>query len=199
MAYGLVPVRALHGGDWSTNLQKCFIPSTDTNDMFVGDPVDLAGSANADATCPTVVRATAGANNPIFGVIVAFEPDPNDLTLRYRKASTARYCYVCTDPFVVYRIQAEPTNVLGPTHVGLNAVLYSGTGNTGTGLSGWAMDSGATTAPAANCTYQLLILKAVAQPGNDVTAAGAHWEVMISLHRLLPNALSGSVVGAKGV
>lgn len=196
---GLVPVRTLHGAPWNQSLVRCFIPATDNNAMFIGDPVDLAGSADAGAVCPTVVRATAGAGNPVFGAIVAFEPDPNNLTLTYRPASTARYCWVVCDPLTVYEIQADGGAVLGPTEVGLNAVFIAGSGNTRTGLSGWQMDSGTTTAPAVNATYQLLILRAVNRPDNDITSVNAKWEVLISLHRLNPNYSNNAFFGIRGV
>jgi hypothetical protein len=160
--------------------------------MFVGDPVDFAGSADPTGVYPTVVLATAGATHPILGSIVAFEYDPADLTLVYRKASTNRYCYVSADPMTVYEIQAEGTNVIPYTSVGLNAVLYAGAGSTGSGLSGWQLDSGATTAPAANATYQLLILRAVPREDNDISQVNAKWEVLIALHRLNS---AGGIIG----
>ncbi|MCX8125830.1 MAG: hypothetical protein N3E40_01620, partial [Dehalococcoidia bacterium] len=87
---GLVPVRTLHGSPWNSSLVRCYVPSSDNVALFIGDPVDLSGDADATGTCPTVTRASVGAGNPIYGVIVAFEPDPNNLTLLYRPASTAR-------------------------------------------------------------------------------------------------------------
>lgn len=193
---GLVPVRTLTGAPWNSGLVRCFIPATDTNNIFLNDPVDLAGSADAGAVCPTVVRATAGAGNPIFGVVVAFEPDPSDLTLLYRKASTARYCYVVCDPNVIYEVQASSDAVLGPGDVGANANLVAGTGNTTTGLSGWQLDSSAVSA---NNTYQLLILRAVSRPDNDISSVNAKWEVVIALHRLRHNYSGGSFYGLRGV
>lgn len=193
---GLVPVRTLHGAPWNQRLIRCFIPATDNNNMFIGDPVDLAGSADTGAICPTVVRATAGATNPVFGAIVAFEPDPTNLTLTYRVASTARYCWVVCDPLTIFEIQADSSATLGATDVGANANLVSGTGNTRTGLSGWQLDSSAVTA---NATYQLIILRAVNRPDNDVTSVNAKWEVLISLHRLNPNYSGGAYFGIRGV
>lgn len=197
---GLVPVRTLHGTPWNEQLMKCFIPSTDNNDMFIGDPVDLAGSADPKGVCPTVVRVAGGAGNPILGAIVAFEHDPDNPTLLYRKAGTARYCYVCVDPFTVYEIQAEGSNVLSKDVVGLNAVLYAGAGgSTTTGLSSYQLDAGVNTAPSVNATYQLLILRAVPREDNDITKVNAKWEVLISLSRLNPNYSGGAYFGIRGV
>jgi hypothetical protein len=168
--------------------------------MYIGDPVDLAGSANADGSCPTVALATCGATHPLLGAIVSFEYDPADLTLLYRKASTNRYCYICVDPFTVFEIQAESTAVIGAASVGLNAVLYAGAGgSTVTGLSSYQLDAGVSAAPAANATYQLLILRAVPREDNDISLVRAKWEVLIAMHRLAPNYSNSAYFGMLGV
>ena len=165
--------------------------------MFVGDPVDLAGSADSDGVCPTVVKATAGDGNRIYGVITAFDPNPDDLSLVYRTASTARYCYVCVDPDVIFEIQACSGAVLANTNVGQNAVLiYTHSGSTVTGISGVEMDSGASDAPAADASNQLLIMGLVDRADNDISAVNAKWEVIINLHRLRA---TGDGDGALGV
>lgn len=184
--FGLKPVDHLLGLNWSERVLKCYIPSTDsTRAMFIGDAVDLAGSADASGQCPTVTPVTVGATYPIFGVIVGFDPDPTDLTLLYRPDDTARYCYVCIDPYVIYEIQGCSSAAIGAASVGLNGVLVAThAGDAATGLSGLELDSGAGTAPAANATYQLLILGAVPREDNDISVVNAKWRVMISLHRL---------------
>jgi hypothetical protein len=198
--FGLKPVRHLNGSPWNGAVKRCYLPSTDGTAMFIGDPVDLAGSSDGLAVAPTVVKATAGAENPIYGVIVSFEPDPTNLSLIYRTASTARYCYVCVDPSVIYEIQGCSGAALGATTVGLNAVLiYTHSGSTVTGLSGVEMDSGAATAPAADENYQLMILNAVDREDNDFDAANAKWEVLIGLHRLTSHYTGAAQVGPKGV
>lgn len=199
---GLRPVGHLLGLDWSAGVRRCYIPSTDGTAVFVGDPVDLAGSADTTAEAPTVARATVGATNPIFGVCVGFEPDQDDLTLKHRVASTNRYALVCCDPFVIYEIQGCSGAAIGAASVGLNAVLIAThAGSAATGRSGIEMDSGATTAPASDSTYQLLILGAVPRPDNDISVVNAKWHVLITLHRLLPNysPTDAAYFGAKGV
>lgn len=195
--YGLRPVRPIDGR-W---LRRCLISANDANNMGIGDPVDLYGDANTAGTCPTVKLATAGATNPIFGVIVALEPNPADLHTVYRVGSAARYCFVCCDPFMEFEIQAGAT-VITYASVGLNAVLKAGSVNTYTGLSGWYMDSGDTTAPGADTTYQLLILGLAERQNNDIATAYANWRVMISLHRLTVggvNTAGTALVGPLGV
>jgi hypothetical protein len=165
--------------------------------MFMGDPVDLAGSADTAGVCPTVIKATAGDGNHIYGVITAFEPDPDNLSLVHRTASTNRYCYVCIDPDVVFEIQACSGAILAYTGVGLNAVLiFTHSGSTVTGMSGAEMDSGATDAPAADASNQFLIMGLVDRADNDISAVNAKWEVLINLHRLRA---TGDGDGALGV
>ena len=184
--FGLKPVDHLLGLNWSERVLKCYIPSTDsTSAMFIGDAVDLAGSADAAGLYPTVTPVTVGATYPIFGVIVGFDPNQDDLTKLHRPDDTARYCYVCVDPFVIYEIQGCSSAAIGAASVGLNGVLVAThAGDAATGLSGLELDSGAATAPAANATYQLLILGAVPREDNDISVVNAKWRVMISLHRL---------------
>lgn len=198
--FGLRPVKHLNGNPWNGQTVRCYLPSTDANAMFIGDAVDLAGSADAAGVCPTIVKATAGDGNAIAGVITAFDPDPDNLSLVYRPLSTNRYCYVCMDPDVIFEIQACSGAVLANTTVGLNAVLiFSHAGSTATGLSGMEMDSGASDAPAADASNQLLIMGLVDRPDNHISAVNAKWEVLINLHRLRATGDSGNYSGALGV
>lgn len=195
--FGLRPIEHLNGTPWNGVTRRCYLPSTDATAMFNGDPVDLAGSADASGVCPTVVKATAGDGNYVFGVITAFDPDPDNLSLQYRPASTGRYCYVCCDPDVIFEIQACSGVVIPYTSVGLNAVLiYTHSGSTVTGMSGAEMDSGASDAPAADASNQLLIMGFVDRADNDISAVNAKWKVLINLHRLRA---TGDGDGALGV
>lgn len=199
--FGLKPVDHLLGLNWSDKVQKCYIPSTDsTRAFFIGDAVDLAGSADATGRYPTVTTVTVGATYPIFGVIVGFEPNQDNLSLLHRLDDTARYCYVCVDPFVIYEIQGCSSAVIGAASVGLNGCLV-GThdGDAATGLSGLELDSGVSVAPAADATYPLLILGAVPREDNDISVVNAKWRVMISMHRLMPNYSNTAYFGALGV
>lgn len=199
--FGLRPIRSMLSSPYSGQTRRCLITSSDSNNMGIGDPVKLYGDADTAAFTPTVALATAGATNGIFGVIVGFEMNPDALYTVYRPASQARYCYVNCDPFAEFEVQAGAT-VLPYTTVGLNAVLKAGSADTATGMSGWYMDSGDTTAPAADTTYQLLILGLANRPNNDIASAYAIWRVMISLHTLRVggvNTAGTALVGPLGV
>lgn len=194
--FGLRPVRHLNGNPWNGQTIRCYLPSTDANAMFIGDAVDIAGSADTAGVCPTVAKATAGDGNHIFGVITAFDVDPDNTGLIYRTASTNRYCHVCIDPDVVFEIQACSGAVLANTTVGLNAVLiFTHSGSTVTGLSGMEMDSGASDAPAADASNQFLILGLVDREDNDISAVNAKWYVLINLHRLKATGDGDSALG----
>ncbi len=104
---------------------------------------------------------------------------------------------MCCDPTVIFEIQACSGAILANTTVGLNAVLiFTHAGSTVTGLSGMEMDSGASDAPAADASNQLLIMGFGDRPDNDISAVNGIWKVLINLHRLGAN---GGATGALGV
>ena len=194
--FGLKPIGHLLGLNWSEQVRRCFMTGA-SGACYIGDAVNLAGTADATGVYPTIAPATVGATNVISGVVVGFEPDPSDLTLLYRKNSTDRYALVVMDPYVIYEIQGSTDAVLAATIVGANGVLIgTHSGNTATGLSG--MELSAATTPAADATYQLIILGATSDPNNDISAVHAKWHVMISLHRF-GSIFSGAQAGWKGV
>ena len=192
--FGLRPIRHRNGAAYNGATNPYYINSTYATALFIGDPViKVAGGSNAAfvsgagvgefdiGTLPEIEKATAGDGNRITGVIVGFAPLPNDLTKQYNPASTERVALVCDDPDVIFEIQSD--GALAATSVGLNAVLiYTTSGSTVSGLSGVELDSGTATAPSADASNQLLILRASNTPGNDITAAYCKVEVLINQH-----------------
>lgn len=188
---GLQPVGSLLASPFSGAVLRCYMSTTLGTAMGIGDPVDLLGTADTPGFTPEVTLATQGATHPIFGVIVAWDINTDNVFQNYRKASEARYCYVCVDPFMVYEVQGDAT-VIAATAVGANAVLTSAAVNTVTGLSAWVLNGGTT--PANDATYQVMILGAANRPNNDITAAYAVWRVVISLKRgLVPTTSLGAL------
>lgn len=165
-AFGLRPVRTRNGAAWNAQMMKVYFSTGEGNNIFVGDPVVLLGASDTPGNYPTVGIASAGATNPIYGVVVGFEPEPTDLTLTYRKLSTARYAYIIpADYNIVWEVRCSGT--LAYTDVGANAVLTAGGGgSTTTGMSSWALYN--TTTPAANATYQLIIEGVANKPDNTI-------------------------------
>ncbi|HXJ72930.1 MAG TPA: hypothetical protein VNM37_08755 [Candidatus Dormibacteraeota bacterium] len=189
-AFGLRPKTPLHGADWNGKIRHFYAPSTYGTALFIGDPVIITGTSNTAAVetmtgkwvvgaLAEVNIATAGSGNKITGIITGFLPVTRDSTV-HGTASTERVIEVCVDPFMVYEVQGGAT-ALAATTVGLDAVLKSGTGSTVTGRSGWFMDSGDTTAPAANAAYQVHIINGSNIEGNDVASAYATWDVIINI------------------
>ena len=176
--YGLRPVRHLDGSPFNGQVERVYVPATDSTAIFVGDAVKSAGSADTDGVA-SVAQAAAG--DAIRGVVVSVEYDPDNLNRTYRPASTEAYLYIASAPDIVFTIQEDAVGgALAVTAVGGNADLVVGTGDTVSGRSGMELDSSSATASAA----QLRILGFVHDPENEVASANARVEVMINEHEL---------------
>lgn len=138
--FGLDPIRYRDGKNYTGAVNRYYVPSSDSTALYVGDPVQLAGSASADGV-PTITRATAAGGNYILGVVVGFEP-ATQIPLPYRAASTAMYVLVADDPDLLFAIQEDAVGgALAVTDVGLNVDLIAGSGNAYTGQSGFLLDT----------------------------------------------------------
>lgn len=176
-AFGLIPVKYRDGRPYTGAYTRCYVPATDATALYIGDPVNVAGSADADGVM-TVTKATAGGGTYILGSIVAVEPSTAD-SYTYRVASTARYVHVASDPDLLFKIQEDSdTSTLAATDVGNNADFVDGTGSTTTGKSGVELDSN--TANTTN-TLQLRIHGLYQTPDNSI-GTNAVWLVSINLH-----------------
>lgn len=177
---GLRPVRHRNGAHYNGAATRYYVPSSDSTALYLGDPVIIAGSADADGVA-TVTRATAAGGNYLLGPVVAVEPVTRDSTT-YRAASEARYVWVADDPDLVFEIQEDGVGgALAATNVGQNVDLIAAAGSTTTGLSGFMADS--STAATTN-TLQLRILGFSQKIGNEPGNANAKIEVAINLHSL---------------
>ena len=190
---GLKPVQHISGASWNGATRRCRITST-AGDLGVGDAVVWNGSGS---TCyPEIITATAGDGNPIFGVIVSFEPQVTNLERLYMASADEGWANVCVDPDTVYEIQAD--GVVGATDIGANApLIFTHTVDTTTGLSGMELNSTTT----ANGSDQLLIIGAPDRADNDTTLTHAKWYVLINCHSLRASDANGDggYEGAKGV
>ena len=183
-AFGLRPVRMRDGTPWNGAVQKCYISGSYATALFVGDPVvkSPAGtSANliANATMPTIQAPASVASGTVFwGVIVGFEPNQNNLSLKYSPASTEGYAYVAVaTPELVFHLRDDGTGTPDTSWPGCNTLLAAGSGNTATGLSGYALD--ADTAPTTTQAHSIHILGLADLPNNTL-ADYAVWEVIIN-------------------
>lgn len=172
--FGLRPMRNASGTPYNGACKTFYLPTGEANDIFIGDPVYIAGSADTDGV-PTCTLATAGATNKISGVVVGFVPSPGIITYGYRKASTAEYVLVCTDPDIEYEVQ---TTTLAAADLEANSILASGSGNAYSRLSGWYVDTGT---KGTSATYQVRIV-GVSQRPDNVLGQYCVARVRINLH-----------------
>ena len=181
---GFKPVKHLIGGPWNGKANVYYIAATDDTDTFIGDLVNLAGSADTLGMYPTVVQHTAGDTDNV-GVIIGFglQPElmmnPDSLAMKYRAGSAAMYCLVVDDPFVIFEVQEDSVgDTIDADMVGLCTNVAVGSGSTTTGKSAMELDSSGTATDGAGT---LRILRAVNRPDN---ALGSHckWEVLIVEH-----------------
>lgn len=192
---GLAPYSYLNGSKWTGQAREYFIPSTDLVAYAIGDPVALAGSADAAGFAPTVALATAGTGNTILGVIVGTRgsvyggamvtPGSLDTTIIPATKTVGYYVMVADDPNIVFEVQEDSVGAnLAITDVGTNVNLVSGTNNGY--VSGWQLDSNPT---ATTATLQCQLLGLVPRPDNALGTNGK-WLVRINNHQF-----KGGVLG----
>ncbi len=197
---GFVPVRHLNGSPWNGQTQAFAVLAADGTAMFVGDMVQLEGTSGAAglttfgmdlegvASVETATPGTAGQDN--VGVVVGFSPDPNNLMLKHRAASTARIAYVVTDPTVVYEIQEDAdTTPYDKDAIGLAVTFVATAGNTTTGVSKFVLDSSETSNTA---TFPLKLIGLSKKVGNAFNTGGslvdpATFDVIMNTGAYMPN------------
>lgn len=171
---GFELVGHVSGSPHNAAINKYAVPSGDSTALFVGDAVITDGNANADGI-PYVIQGTVAAS--LRGVVVGFEPDPTNLELQYRLASTERICYVCDDPDALFEIQE--TGAIAATDVSGNAEISVAAGSTVSGRSGMELDSASAITGAA----QLRIVRLAQRADNEI-GTNANWIVRINEHEL---------------
>lgn len=174
---GLTPRRYRNGSPWMGACRLYYHPATDSTALFIGDPVIIAGSADADGV-PTATRATAASAGRITGVVVGFQPDAGVNANAYGAASSAFYVLVADDPALLFEIQEDSVGgALAATSVGLNADLIAASGSTTTKQSGFMLDS---STAATTATLQLRIVELQRRADNEI-GQYAKWLVAINL------------------
>ena len=201
---GFRPVKHTSGAPYNGQCNLYQVPSSDGTALFVGDPVKLSGSSDANGIA-TVIRATAG--GPVLGVVVGIVPAKIDPvsgkmtggstaldTPQYRAASTDAFVLVCDSDDVIYEVEATTSGgasySFAAADVGLNADAYLATGSTTTGASGCALNM---TGAATTATLQFKILGTVQRVDNEPT--GNATKVLAKINQ----ATLGTGTGATGV
>ena len=181
--FGLRPVRHKDGSPWNGATVPVYCSASYATALFVGDPVGhslVAAQRDSLGRYLSVNKAAGTDAVVVKGVIVSFEPNPDNLTQVYRPASTERIAHVCMDQTVIYHIRDDGGGTPSANWVGINAVMIANTsGSTTTGLSGMMLDAGTTTAPDQNQSYPLVIEGIANIPGNDL-GDNVIWEVSLN-------------------
>lgn len=146
MAFGLKPVRHKDGTPYNGACNRYAVASGESNNMFIGDPVIISGTGDADGV-PGVALAAAG--DRISGVIVGFGAvntatagSTTAINRGYRTASTADYVLVADDPTLLFAVEEDAVGgALATTDIGNNADLVAAAGSTYTKRSGYMLDS----------------------------------------------------------
>ena len=184
--FGLRPVRHLNGAPWNGQTIRAYCDASYGTALFIGDPVTITPTA-ADRSLTnkyySLAVATAGEGNMVKGVIVSFEPDPDNLTLKYRAASTERWAnIVIPTPDLIFQIRDDGTSSVldfatGLKGAGSNSDLAAGSGgSTVTGLSSWALDASDVSAEQ---DFQLYIVGLADIPDNEGDDY-AIWDVILN-------------------
>ncbi|KPK48433.1 MAG: hypothetical protein AMS22_15330 [Thiotrichales bacterium SG8_50] len=163
----------LDGSPWNGQTIECQFRAADSTATFIGDLVELDGTAGT-AYRPTVKQGAA-ATTKFFGVVVGFEYDPADLTSIYRVASTQRKCKVVPAIDVIFEIQEDSDGgALTLDACGETCDIIVGSGSTTTGLSAMELDSSNL-----GTGLNLLLLQPVDRPDN---AIGNHCKWLVRVN-----------------
>ena len=182
-SFGLKPVRHQDGSPWNGATVRCYISASYATALFVGDPVLLSPTlAEKEATGkhPTINASAGTAGTIIKGVITSFEPDPDNLTRTYSPASTAGWANVCMGGDVVYEIRGDGGGTITSVIPGQNAVMIAtSAGSTASGLSGFDLDEGTTTAPNTTQNFTLHVTAITNREDNDL-GVNAVYDVLLN-------------------
>lgn len=193
-AFGLRPTRHLDGTPWNGATVKCYVSSSYATALYVGDPVLMSPTlAEKDSTGRyQTINVSAGTDGIIvLGAIVGFEPNPDNLSRKYLPASTGGYAYVAwADDDLLFEVRGDGGGTPTSVFIGQNAVLRSTGGSTVTGLSGFMLDEGTTTAPSANQSNPLWIY-GIKETEDNSLADYALYEVLINTN----NNATGRILG----
>lgn len=184
---GLMPYRAPGAARGSGALETFYIPATDTDAVFIGSPVKLAGGADANGVAS--ISGDVSAGGVVVGVVTGFKFVTADSKV-HREASTERYAFVNTDPNQQYEIQEDSDGAaLAAADVGLNASL---TGlNAGNATTGWSSVEIDSSTKAVTGTLDVHLIGLVPRTGNAF-GNNAKWIVSLLQHQ---RASAGGRVG----
>ena len=195
--FGLRPVKHLNGSPWNGQTMRVYFSASYATAAFIGDAVDyyagatLSNRSTAVKYPPVQVCNLADTTCPL-GVIVSFEPDPTNLTLQYKPASTFRYANIVLANDVIFQIRDDGGAALTNVVLGQNAVgIATHAGDTITGLSGYELDAGTSVSPAANSSYPMFIVQCSDIEDNE-------WDGSTDTHMVWDVILNARLGGSSG-
>ena len=171
--FGFRPV-GNDGGVYTGQTRRCvFVTGSSTAATFIGDPVKMQNTDGIAGDAGGAYQAVivAGGGDPIYGVVTAFEADPNDLSLQYRKASTQRFCQVTLVDNALFEVQHDANP--GLAGVGNNLDFAFTAGSTATGISGTQLTGSASAAS----SKDVQLVSIVDGVDNDGTISNANWVI----------------------
>jgi hypothetical protein len=107
--FGFSPWRFRNGSAWNGQANVYYIPSTDSTNYFIGDPVKSAAGMDANGVPACII---AGGTDTVRGVIVGFLSAPPSASLVgsalsletvRAPASTVRYALVADSPDIIFK------------------------------------------------------------------------------------------------
>ena len=191
-AFGLRPVRYQDGNAWNGAVVNCFISSSYSTALFIGDPVLLSPTlAEKDTTAkrPTINTHAGTSGLIVWGVIVAFDPDPTNLERKHNPASTERIAQVVrAADDLIFQIRDDASGTPAKVFPGQNAEMVAGSGgSTVTGKSSFALDA---STPTTTQAFPLNIIGLANIEDNEL-ADSAIWDVVINTN----NNSTGRILG----
>jgi hypothetical protein len=185
---GLRPVGTMGSAGYTGRVQVFATSTSDTQAIGIGDPVVPTSTGDA-AGIMVATRLTQAGTTAILGAVVGIVPNPSDLTVGYRAASTNTKILVDTDSNTIYEVSDSDTvantTCIAITDIGQNATLQLGTvdTNTGNGKTVLSTSIGTTT------TLDVKILGLSPKVGNLV---GDYAKYLVKINR---HAYANSVIG----
>lgn len=184
VARGLIPVRMADGSPYNGAVDMFYVPASDATALYEGDPVVLAGSADAAGVASVTRSAAAGT---ITGAVVGFA-DATSMTAGFRAASTAAYVLVAHGQDILFEIQEDAVGgAIAAADIGLNADIIVAAGSAYGKTSGVMLD---TSTKATTVTLPLRIKGIAQRPDNELSANA---KVLVTLNNTTESPGTASV------
>lgn len=191
--FGLRIARTGNQAAFNAQLNTYWIPSTDNNALYVGDPVKSLANADGNGI-PGVVKITNGTDTP-RGFVVGVYPSllggnsmqgtNLDLTQVSIPATKTRdyYVMVCDDPDVIFEVQGDSTGTNQiAANANKNASLTIAAPSTATFPVSATVVNSSTIATTSTLIIRLMGLAQI--PGNGF-GANATWLAKFNMHELM--------------